>query len=132
MIAEQTTTERDARELALLAVAALDDKLGDDIVILDVGDALGVTDYFVIASGRNDRQVAALVDAVEECLRDAGAKPRGREGLREGRWALLDYGDLVVHVFLAEERDVYDLERLWKDAGRVDLETGECSKSAAD
>lgn len=81
--------------------------------------AVGVTDFFVIGSGRNDRQVKALVENVEDRLRVIDLKPLRREGVRGGRWALLDYGDFVVHIFLDEARGFYDLERLWADAPRI-------------
>jgi ribosome-associated protein len=104
-----------ARELALVAANAAADKLATDIVLIDVSDRLAITDVFVIATGSNERQVEAIVDEVEEKLRLAGVKPLRREGRRDGRWVLLDYADLVVHVQHAEERVFYSLERLWKD-----------------
>jgi ribosome-associated protein len=89
--------------------------------VLDVGDIISITDFFVIASAGNTRQVRTIVDAVEEQLRErAGAKPRATEGREGASWVLLDYGDLVVHVFLDETREYYGLERLWADAPRVD------------
>jgi ribosome-associated protein len=103
-------------ELALAAAAAAADKQARDIMIIDVSDQLVITDCFVIASATNDRQVHAVVDAIEERLRERhDAKPVRREGQREGRWVLLDYADIVVHVQLTEERGFYQLERLWKD-----------------
>ena len=104
-----------ANELALAAAQAASDKLATDIVVLDVSEQLVITDAFVIASAPNERQVSAIVDAVEERLLGMGAKPVRREGEREGRWVLLDYIDIVVHVQHAEERSFYSLERLWKD-----------------
>jgi ribosome-associated protein len=104
-----------ARELALAAGNAAADKLATDIVLIDVSDRLAITDVFVIATGNNERQVEAIVDEVEVKLRQADAKPPRREGRRDGRWVLLDYGDVVVHVQHAEERIFYALERLWKD-----------------
>jgi ribosome-associated protein len=109
------TATDEARALALLAAAAAGDKLASDIVIIDVSDRLAITDVFVIATGSNERQVEAIVDGVEEKLRGAGAKPLRREGRRDGRWVLLDYADIVVHVMHAEERLFYALERLWRD-----------------
>ena len=109
-----TATDR-AVELALAAATAASDKQARDILIIDVSDQLVITDCFVIASATNDRQVHAVVDAVEERLRGIGAKPVRREGEREGRWVLLDYADIVVHIQLTEEREYYQLERLWKD-----------------
>lgn len=91
------------------------------MVVLDVAETLGVVDYFVIASGSSDRQVKTVIDNVEERLReDHGRKPLHREGVGEARWALLDYGDVVVHVFLDDVRRFYDLERLWSDSPKVD------------
>lgn len=110
-----------ARELAVAAAEAASDKLADDILAYDVGDQLVITDAFVLCSAPNDRQVRAIVDAVEERLRGLGAKPVRREGEREGRWVLLDYVDLIVHVLHAEERVYYSLERIWKDCPLVEL-----------
>ncbi|EXG80414.1 ribosome silencing factor [Cryptosporangium arvum] len=104
-----------ANELALAAAQAASDKLATDIVVLDVSEQLVITDAFVIASAPNERQVSAIVDSVEERLLGMGAKPVRREGEREGRWVLLDFVDIVVHVQHAEERSFYALERLWKD-----------------
>ena len=109
-----TATDR-AKELAIAAAQAASDKLADDIVAYDVSDVFVITDAFVLASAPNDRQVRAIVDAVEERLFTLGAKPARREGEQEGRWVLLDYIDIVVHVQHAEERTYYSLERLWKD-----------------
>jgi ribosome-associated protein len=113
-------TER-SLELARTAAAAADDKLATTIAGIDVSDQLALTDVFVIASGSSDRQVAAIVDEVEDKLREKGAKPIRREGERDGRWVLLDFGDIVVHVQHDEEREFYELERLWKDCPDVDL-----------
>ena len=104
-----------AVELGLAAAQAAADKLASDILLLDVSEQLVITDVFLLASAPNDRQVRAVVDAVEEALRDLGAKPVRREGTQEGRWVLLDFADVVVHVQHAEERSFYGLERLWKD-----------------
>jgi ribosome-associated protein len=110
-----------ARELALVAANAAADKLATDIVIIDVSERLVITDVFVIATGSNERQVEAIVDEVEEKLRQAGVKPLRREGRRDGRWVLLDYADIVVHVQHAEERVFYGLERLWKDCPMIEF-----------
>ena len=107
-------TER-ALELAMTAAQAAADKKAQDIVVIDVAEQLAITDAFVIASASNERAVGAIVDEVEDKLREAGAKPIRREGHREGRWVLLDYGEIVVHVQHEEERVFYALERLWKD-----------------
>lgn len=109
----------EARSKALLAAEAASEKKAEDIVILEVSTLIGITDFFVIASGNNERQVSTIVDEVERRLREAGHKPYRREGEREQRWVLLDYLDIVVHVFHKEEREFYELERLWKDAARV-------------
>ncbi|MGH8894084.1 MAG: ribosome silencing factor [Actinomycetes bacterium] len=110
-----------ARELAVAAAEAASDKLADDILAFDVGEHLVITDVFVLCSAPNDRQVKAIVDAIEERLRRLGAKPVRREGEREGRWVLLDYIDVIVHVQHAEERVYYSLERIWKDCPLVEL-----------
>jgi ribosome-associated protein len=110
-----------ARELALVAAQAAADKKAQDVVILDVGDQLVITDVFLLASAPNERQVLAIVDAIEEKLLELPerAKPVRREGERAGRWVLLDYVDMVVHVQHAEERDFYSLDRLWKDCPTI-------------
>jgi len=108
-------------ELASAAAIAAADKLASDLMILDVSDQLVITDCFVLASAPNDRQVRSIVDAVEEKLLALGAKPVRREGEREGRWVLLDYVDIVVHVQHSEERTYYSLERLWKDCPMLPL-----------
>ncbi len=115
-----TATER-ARQLTVAAAQAAADKLADQIVAFDVSEQLVITDVFVVCSASNDRQVRAIVDAVEERLRELDAKPVRREGEREGRWVLLDYGDIVVHVQHAEERAFYSLERIWRDCPVVEL-----------
>lgn len=92
------------------------------MVVLDVADTLIITSYFVIATGASDRQVRSIAEQVEDAVREqAGVKPMGREGEREGKWVLLDFGDVVVHVFQPEERDFYRLERLWSDAPHVEI-----------
>lgn len=109
-----TASDR-AIDLALAAAQAAADKLAIDVVILDVSEQLVITDAFIIASAPSERQVQSVVDAVEERLRSLGAKPVRREGERAGRWVLLDYVEVVVHVQHSEERAFYALERLWKD-----------------
>ncbi len=115
------TASPEAVVTAQLAAQAAADKLATDIIALDVSDQVVITDIFLLCSGANERQVRAIVDAVEDKLREAGSKPIRREGEREGRWVLLDFGDVVIHVQLAEERVHYALERLWKDCPLVDL-----------
>jgi ribosome-associated protein len=108
-------------ELAEAAASAAAEKLASDIMILDVSEQLVITDCFVLASAPNDRQVRSIVDAVEERLLKLGAKPVRREGERDGRWVLLDFVDIVVHVQHSEERTYYSLERLWKDCPSLPL-----------
>jgi ribosome-associated protein len=115
-----TATER-AVELVTTAARAASEKLGADIIAFDVSDQLAITDAFLIASGNNDRQVKAIVDEVEDKLREVGAKPIRREGERDGRWVLIDYGEIVVHVQHEEEREFYALERLWRDCPLIEL-----------
>ena len=110
-----------ARELVLAAAHAAADKLATDVVAIDVSEQLVITDAFLVASAPNDRQVGAIVDAVEEALRAHDAKPLRREGERDGRWVLLDYAEIVVHVQHDEERTYYALERLWKDCPLIEL-----------
>ena len=113
------TASAEARETALIAAQAAADKLATDVSIVDVSDRLAITDAFVLTSAPNERQVQSIVDEVEEKLRLHGAKPTRREGTREGRWVLLDFVDVVVHVQHAEERAYYALERLWKDCPTI-------------
>ena len=110
------------RDYALIAAAAADSKKAKDIVIQEVSELLVVTDYFVIATGANDRQVAAIADEIEEKLREkAGIKPIGREGFLNCTWVLLDYGELIVHVFQPQAREFYRIETLWNDAPAIDV-----------
>ena len=115
-----TATDR-AVELIVIAARAASDKLASQIVAFDVSDQLAITDAFLIASASNDRQVKAIVDEVEDKLREAGAKPLRREGERDGRWVLIDYGDVVIHIQHEEERQFYALERLWRDCPSIAL-----------
>ncbi len=110
----------ESSSLAILAARAAATKQGRDILILDVGALIQIVDHFVLVSAATDRQVKAIVDAIEDTLRLEGIKPLRREGEQALRWVLLDYGDIVVHVFNAEERAYYELERLWKDAPVID------------
>ena len=115
-----TTTADQVREWARTAARAASAKGGEDPVIIEVGLVLAITDAFVITSGRNGRQVKTIAEEVEAKLKaEGGIKPIRVEGLGDSQWILLDYGDLVVHVFLDETREYYDLERLWSDAPRV-------------
>ncbi len=108
--------------MATVAARAAAAKLAEDIVVIDVSDQLVITDCFVIASGNNDRQVNAIVDEVEEKMRRAGYKPARREGTREGRWTLLDYVDIVVHIQHQDERNFYALDRLWRDCPTIPVD----------
>lgn len=113
-------TER-AVDLAIAAARAASSRKAAEIIALDVSEQLVLTDVFLIASGNNERQVSAIVDAVEEALHAEGVKPIRREGRSEARWVLLDFGDIVVHVQHSEDRVYYALERLWKDCPVVEL-----------
>ena len=119
----------ESREVAVSAARAAAAKQATDVVILDVHEVIVITDFFVIATGSSERQVKTVVDEIEKALRDGGAKPVRREGETEGRWVLLDYVDVVVHVFAEEERDYYSLERLWSDAPRVPWEEPDVASS---
>jgi ribosome-associated protein len=126
-----TATDR-AVELVEIAAAAAAEKLASDIIAYDVSDQLVITDAFLLCSASNDRQVKAIVDEIEDRLRKAGVKPARREGEREGRWVLLDYLDIVIHVQHAEERVYYALERLWKDCPVIALPEPVGAGGAAD
>lgn len=115
------TIAEGARHLVDVAALAAADKLAEDIVAYDVSDQLAITDAFLICSADNDRQVRAIVEEIEDRLRDAGADPIRREGQHEGRWVLLDYGEIVVHVQHQEEREFYALQRLWRDCPEIAL-----------
>lgn len=108
-----------ARNLALVAAQAAADKSATDVVVIDVSDRLALADCFVIATGSNERQVGAIVDHVSERMSGAGSKVRRREGERDGRWVLLDFGGVIVHVQHAEERVFYALDRLWGDCPTI-------------
>jgi len=124
------TAAAESIELARAAATAAADKLATDILALDVSEVVAITDVFVLCTGGNERQVRAIVDSIEEKLSALKAKPLRREGEREGRWVLLDYGDIVVHVQLAEERIHYALERLWRDCPLVELDLPEVQGEA--
>lgn len=111
------------RACAIIAAEAANSKKATDIMVQEVGDLIGVTEYFVIVTASNNRQVEAVVDEIEEQVRArGGAKPLHLEGTSDGTWSLLDYGSFIVHVFQPETREYYRLEALWKDAPLVDLE----------
>jgi ribosome-associated protein len=115
------TASAEAIRMAEVAARAAAAKLAQNIVVIDVSGQLVITDLFVIASASNERQVNAVVDEVEEKMRLAGYKPARREGAREGRWVLLDYVDIVVHIQHQEERSFYALDRLWRDCPLVEV-----------
>ena len=115
-----TATERSI-QLAKIAALAAEDKIAEKVVAIDVSDHLPLTDVFVLASAASERQVGAIVDEVEDRLRDHRVKPVRREGERDGRWVLIDFGDIIVHIQHDEEREYYALERLWKDCPEIDL-----------
>ena len=112
-------------EIARLCAAAALDLKAMDVVILEVAGLSGFADYFIMASGRSTRQVTAVAEHIRRTLKSAGVRALGSEGLRQGGWVLLDYGDVVVHVFHRPVREFYDLESLWGDAGRVPVRPGE-------
>ena len=116
-----TATDR-ARELVNVAALAADSKQAEDLVALDVSGPLPLTDIFLLATGRNERNVVAIAGEIEDKMIEAGSKPLRREGRAEGRWILLDFGDVVVHVFHEEDRMYYSLERLWKDCPAIPVE----------
>lgn len=118
----ETTKELTSKECALIAARAADEKKATDIMVQEVRELIGVTDYFVIATAANNRQVEAIIDEIEDNVREqAHLKPLHREGTQDGTWSLLDYGSFVVHVFQPETREYYRLEALWNDAPVIDL-----------
>ena len=116
------TANARTRELVEIAAAAADSKGAEDLVAFDVSDPLPLVDAFLLATGNSERNVAAIADAVEEAMLEQGVKRLRREGKGEARWILIDFGDLVVHVFHEQERTYYSLERLWKDCPVVPIE----------
>lgn len=117
--------QTDAVELAVLAAAGADDKKATDLALLDVADILAVVDVFLLASTRNERQLKAAAESIEEKVREQlDRRPLRREGTPASGWYLLDYGDVVCHVFDREQREFYDLDRLWADVPRLDPESG--------
>lgn len=111
-----------SKEMAKLAYMALDEKKAEDITVLEIGDISIIADYFIIANGTNSSQVQALVDNVQEVLGKNGYNAKRVEGVRSTNWVLIDYGDVVVHVFSKEDRLFYDLERIWRDGKKVTKE----------
>lgn len=113
----------DSKKYAKIAYDALADKKGENIKIIDISEVSPIADYFIIADGANQNQLQAMCDAVDEELYKAGCKLKQTEGNRNSTWILMDYGDIIVHVFSKEDRLFYDLERIWKDGVEVDPET---------
>ena len=110
------------KEMTKIALRALDDKKAMDVKVIDIHEVSVLADYFVIASGSNQNQVQAMVDNVEEMLTKAGYEPKQIEGTRNSSWILMDYGDLIIHVFDEEKRLFYDLERIWRDGKVLEME----------
>ena len=119
--AEGTEGGKDrSAELARLAISALEDKKAEDVRVIDIGDVSVLADYFIIANGNNRTQVQAMADELEQRLGRAGAAPKQIEGYQSGNWVLLDFGDVIIHIFDAQNRLFYDLERIWKDGTQID------------
>lgn len=114
----------DSKTKSLLCLKAAIEKKAQDPVLLELKGITSFTDYFLLCSGKSDRQVQAIAQGIEETLRKRGIRPLGQEGTREGKWILIDYADVVVHIFLEPIRRFYDLEGLWMEAPRIDLQKG--------
>ena len=123
--ADAAQKAKEPGDLAVLAAAAAHDKKAQDLLLLNVSGLCGYADYFLFATGRSTRQTAAIAQAVRRVLKKAGLKPLGLSGLKEGRWAVLDYGDFVVHVFFEPVRAFYNLESHWEEAPRIELDPKE-------
>lgn len=120
---ENTESGKDrSAALAKIAIQVLEDKKGEDIRVIDISDLSVLADYFIIATGNNRTQVQAMADEVEQKLGRAGAVPRQIEGYQAANWVLLDFGDVIIHIFDAQNRLFYDLERIWKDGRQIDPE----------
>lgn len=115
--------DHNTKNFAILALEALEDKKAEDISIIDISEVSVIADYFIIAAGKNKNQIQALSDAVDEKLGRAGLPLRQIEGYNNANWILLDFGDIIVHVFDKENRLFYDLERIWRDGKQMDLES---------
>lgn len=124
------TATDEAIALAIAAADGADDVKATDLSLLDVSDLLAIVDLFLLVTASSDRQLKAAADRIEERLRDVARKPLRREGTPAAGWVLLDYGDLVCHLFLPEQRQLYDLERLWADVPRLDPRSGEVTQRA--
>ena len=120
-----------SKEMTKLAIAALEDKKANDVRVIDIAGVSVIADYFVIASGSNTNQVQAMADSVREALGRAGHEPRQVEGYGSANWILMDYNDIIVHIFSDESRTFYDLERIWRDGKEVsvgEFETEDCTE----
>lgn len=115
---------KDSKSKSLLCIKAAVEKKAQDPILLEMKGIVSFTDYFFLCSGKSDRQVQAIAQAIEEAMKKEGYQPIGQEGVREGKWILMDYDDVVVHIFLEPIRKLYDLEGLWIDAPRVDFQKG--------
>jgi ribosome-associated protein len=114
--------ENKTLQIVYEAVKSIDDKLGEDIRVLEIGKVSSICDYFVIASGSSQRQVKAISDEIEDRLAPLDISLRHKEGYHTGGWILMDYGDLVIHLFHEEDRSFYNIERVWKDANIIDID----------
>ena len=113
----------DVKEIVKTAYMALDEKKAENIVILNIGEVSVIADYFIIANGNNPSQITAMTDEVEKSLAKLGHAPISIEGIRNTSWVLMDYGDVIIHVFSKEDREFYDLERIWADCACVDIDS---------
>lgn len=113
----------DINKITKTAWEALDDKKADNIVILNIGEVSVIADYFIIASGGSPSQINALVDSVEEKLSELNVKPVNIEGIQNASWVLMDYGDIIIHIFSKNDREFYNLERIWADCKEVDVDS---------
>ena len=111
-----------SRELAKIAVKALEDKKGEDITVIDISEISTLADFFIIAGGSNRSQIQAMADNVDECLSKNGGTLKQIEGYENGNWVLLDFQDIIIHIFDKENRLFYDLERIWRDGKRINIE----------
>lgn len=131
MSSDRTSTNSAAREVALVAARAADDKQADSVMVLDVGSIIGICDYFVICSARNSRLVAAVAQEIEDHVAvEFDRRPMSVEGLDDKKWVLVDFGDVVVHVFAEEDRSYYRLERLYGDAPRIEWQAAPVGDTA--
>ncbi len=115
--------DNDIKDMVKAAYAALDEKKAENIVILNIGEVSVIADYFIIANGNNPSQITAMTDEVSDTLEKLGHTPVSIEGIRNTSWVLMDYGDLIIHIFSREDREFYDLERIWADCQEIDADT---------